>query len=60
MMKYNNYCFYAKNDVKKEPIDKIGALNEKDALEYFINRKQMDIFSFKLIYEIQIYEDRFK
>ena len=36
----------AKNDSKKEPIDKVIAMSYEDALQYFTERKQMDEYTF--------------
>ncbi len=57
MLDFKPYFYYSKNDSKKEPIDKIIALNEESALIYFTERKKMDEFTFKQLYIIEIYEE---
>lgn len=46
------YCFYSKNDSKKEPIDKIEAENSKKALTYFSKLKNLPQKLFLQIYKI--------
>lgn len=53
MIEYKTYYFYSKNDLKKEAIDKVIALNHEDALYHFSNRKQMDVNSFISLYNIE-------
>jgi len=60
MIEYKTYYFYSKNDTKKEAIDKVVALNYEDALEYFTNRKQIDVSLFMSLYNIETHENRFK
>ena len=60
MIKHKMYYFYSKNDTKKEAIGKVIALNYEDALEYFINRKQINVSVFMSLYNIETYENRFK
>lgn len=52
MLKFKPYFYYSKTDSKKEPIDKIIALNYQDALQYFSDRKQMDEYTFLNLYEL--------
>jgi len=52
-MKFEPYYFYYKNDSKKEPIDKVIAQDEKNALVYFTERKKMNEETFKQIYNIE-------
>jgi hypothetical protein len=56
-MEFKPYFYYSKNDSKKEPIDKVLTLDEKNALTYFANRKNMDEKTFINIYTIEIYEE---
>ena len=49
------YCFYSVNDINKEPIDKVYAGDEKNALQYFAGRKKMDEETFLKLYKIDIY-----
>jgi len=49
------YCFYSVNDSNKEPIDKVLAINEESALQYFAKRKKMDEETFLKLYKIDIY-----
>lgn len=54
-MKFEPYYFYYKNDSKKEPIDKVLTLDEKNALIYFTERKKMNEETFKQLYNIEKY-----
>ena len=56
-MEFKPYFYYSKNDSKKEPIDKVLTLDEKNALTYFANRKNMDEKTFINIYTIETYEE---
>jgi hypothetical protein len=60
MIKHKMYYFYSKSDTKKEAIDKVVTLNYEDALEYFTNRKQIDVSLFMSLYNIETHENRFK
>ena len=53
MLNFRPYFYYSKVDSTKEPIDKIVAADYDTALEYFAERKQMDIYTFLKIYEIE-------
>jgi hypothetical protein len=53
MLKYKAYFYYSKNDSKKEAIDKIIAISYEDALQFFIERKQMDEYTFLNLFEIE-------
>jgi hypothetical protein len=57
MLDLKPYFYYAKNDPKKEAIDRVIAVDEKGALYYFTERKRMDEFTFKQLYIIEIYEE---
>lgn len=56
-MEFKPYFYYSNADPKKEPIDKVLTLDEKNALTYFANRKNMDEKTFISIYTIEIYEE---
>lgn len=56
MLEFTPYFYYSKSDSNKEPIDKIVAPNENEALIYFSERKQMDKDAFNQLYNIEIYE----
>lgn len=53
MLKLEPYFYYSKSDSEKEPIDKIIAPNEKEAIKYFISRKQIDESVFHKLYIIE-------
>lgn len=57
MLNFKPYFYYYKNDSKKEPIDKILAPNENEALIYFSERKQIDEYTFTTLYNIETYEE---
>ena len=50
-----SYCFYSVNDINKEPIDKVLAVSEESALQYFAERKKMDEETFSKLYKVDIY-----
>lgn len=52
-MEFRTYYYYSINDSKKEPIDKVAAMDEEGALFYFTERKQMNEFTFKQLYKIE-------
>lgn len=52
-MEFNMYYYYLNNDSKKEPIDKVIAVDKESALYYFAERKQLDKFVFKSLYNIE-------
>ena len=56
-MKTISYFYYSKNDLKKEPIDKVTTLNETDAISYFANRKKMSKEVFMNLYNVEVYEE---
>ena len=53
MLNFRPYFYYSKVDPTKEPVDRIIAMDYDAALEYFAERKQMDIYTFLKIYEIE-------
>lgn len=53
MLEYKTYFYYSKVDSLKEPLDKIMAFSEADALQYFAERKQLDEYTFLKLYEIK-------
>ena len=53
MLNFRPYFYYSKVDSTKESIDKIVTVDYNTALEYFAERKQMDIYTFLKIYEIE-------
>lgn len=57
-MKFEPYFYYVKNDSKKEPIDKVIAACEKDAITYFAGRKKMEEEIFTNLYNVEIYETK--
>ena len=57
MLEFKPYFYYFKNDPKKEPIDKIIAFDEESALIYFSERKQINEFTFKQLYNIEMYAE---
>jgi hypothetical protein len=50
------YFYYSKNDLNKEPIDRVMAMNEKDAIIYFTDRKKLNEDAFKQLYTIEKHE----
>ena len=50
-----SYCYYPVNDINKEPIDKVLAISEESALQYFAERKKMDEETFSKLYKVDIY-----
>ena len=50
------YFYYSKFDYnKKEPIDKVLAFTKENAIEFFANRKNIDINEFNKLYNVEIY-----
>jgi len=56
-MKFKPYFYYAKNDSKKESIDKVITANEEHAITYFADRKKMKEEIFTNLYTVEIYEE---
>lgn len=56
MLKPKLYFYYAKNDSKKEAIDKISVNNKEEALQYFSGRKRISEEIFLKLYTIEKYE----
>jgi len=54
-MKFETYYFYYKGDSNKEPIDKVIAQDDEDALTYFTERKKMNEETFTQLYNIEKY-----
>ncbi len=56
MLDLKQYFYYAKNDPKKEAIDKVIAVDEEGALYYFTERKKINKEIFLKLYTIEKYE----
>ena len=52
---FKPYYYYSINDPKREPIDKIIAISEENALSHFAERKNIDENTFKTLYKVDIY-----
>jgi hypothetical protein len=48
------YIYYAMNDVSKEPIDRVDAIDEYEAITYFARRKHLSMHSFLSIYTVEL------
>lgn len=51
-MDFRTYYYYSIADSKKEPIDRVAAMDKEGALYYFTERKQMDEYTFTKLYKI--------
>ncbi len=55
MLELTPYFYYCLNDDKKEPIDKVIAYSEENAISYFAERKQIEESVFISLYVVEIY-----
>jgi uncharacterized protein YfeS len=55
MIKFTNYFYYSKNDSKKEAIDKVSTSSLENAINYFSQRKKIDIETFNKLYTVEEY-----
>lgn len=48
------YIYYAMNDRSKEPMDRVDAVSEYEAITYFAKRKHLSVHSFLSIYIVEL------
>ena len=60
MLENKMYVCHLRNDPNKEILNKVTAHSFDDALQYFADRKQIDITTFLRLFSIEEYENKFK
>jgi hypothetical protein len=60
MLENKMYVCHLRNDPNKEILNKVTAHSFDDALQYFADRKQIDITTFLRLFSIEEYENKSK